>query len=366
MCFEATGLSENVVSIGPVQPTNNQKLPNIGDPFNPFGMFNGIWVPESLVRCPEIPASAKLLYARLARYAGRDGRCFPSVEKLAVELGMSARHIQRLLFLLCSANFLRKDAQYRPNGSQTVNAYVFLYHAALVPAKVMTTELASSAEPLGPSAKVPGDKNVTGGVTSSPPLEDRPLNRSGDSSRSSRSPNQTVHSAADDDAERYPLSTARFREFFPRTVTSVIARILEAILQVCPDGTDEDIAAAVGVEPDQKSPGLWVCTMPDRVRNEILRRMAATPPAINCQRCRDAGVLWDEESRACWCPVDCDASAVERRARPHFVDEWNSQLSRPEETLVTSLLGPAEAASQRSRSLQPRQETVERFVTTQR
>jgi GntR family transcriptional regulator len=110
-----------------------RQLPNIGDPFNPYGMFNGIWVPESLLRCPEISASAKLLYGRLARYAGRDGRCFPSVETLAVELGMTARQVQRLLWQLCNANFLRKDAQYRPNGSQTANAYVFLYNASLAP-----------------------------------------------------------------------------------------------------------------------------------------------------------------------------------------------------------------------------------------
>jgi hypothetical protein len=68
-------------------PGKNQTLPNVGDAFNPYGMFNGIWVPESLLKCPDLSASAKLLYGRLARFAGENGRCFPSVETLATELG---------------------------------------------------------------------------------------------------------------------------------------------------------------------------------------------------------------------------------------------------------------------------------------
>lgn len=45
----------------------------IGQPFNPFGLFNGIFVPESLVKFKDISPGAKLAYGRLARYAGQDG-----------------------------------------------------------------------------------------------------------------------------------------------------------------------------------------------------------------------------------------------------------------------------------------------------
>jgi len=143
--------------------SSTQELPNIGEPFNPYGMFNGIWVPESLLRCTAISASAILLYGRLAKYAGRDGRCFPSVETLALELGMTVRQVQRLLWQLCNAKFLRRNAQYRPNGSQTANAYVFLYHAALAPATVEQTEQPAPAPPVCRPVKLSGDKNVTGG-----------------------------------------------------------------------------------------------------------------------------------------------------------------------------------------------------------
>lgn len=42
------------------QTTCNRKPPKFGDPLNPYRMFNGIWIPESLVRYPLVSASAKL------------------------------------------------------------------------------------------------------------------------------------------------------------------------------------------------------------------------------------------------------------------------------------------------------------------
>src|ERR1039458_4901186 len=263
------------------QPSENHKLPNVGDAFNPYGMFNGIWVPESLLKYPRLSASAKLLYGRLARFAGENGLCFPSIETLAAELGMTGRQIQRLIGQLCSAGFLRKNSQYRPNGSQKANAYVFLYHASLAPAPLI---LPRDAEPPHSENGRPaswGDKNVTGdkdaalGVTTTPPLEDSQLNsRSVSSSSNSKEPTVTTQAAADPDPDRYPLSAARFREFFPRTTNSVVARILRAVLSACPGCADEDIAASVRLERDQTSPGLWTQTMPEQVRMAFQRRVA--------------------------------------------------------------------------------------------
>ena len=195
-------------------------------------------------------------------------------------------------------------------------------------------------------------------MTASPPPEDSSLNRKGDSS-STRTPRRAALSAAVTEAERYPASAARFREFFPRTTRSVIARILQAILAECPDGTDEDVAAAVNVKPNQNSPGLWVCTMPDRVRNVILRRIAATPPVLKCQQCRDAGMVWDDENRASWCPADCDAAVVQRRAHPGFVAEWNSQFAGPPRNAgdISPIVGPKPPAPETG--LAPRREAVE-------
>jgi hypothetical protein len=51
----------------------------VGQPFNPFRLFTGIFIPEALVRYKDLSAGAKLAYGRLARYAGHDGRCYPAM-----------------------------------------------------------------------------------------------------------------------------------------------------------------------------------------------------------------------------------------------------------------------------------------------
>jgi hypothetical protein len=52
----------------------------IGQPFNPFRLFTGIFIPEGLVRAKCISPGAKLTYGRLARYAGQKGQCYAAVE----------------------------------------------------------------------------------------------------------------------------------------------------------------------------------------------------------------------------------------------------------------------------------------------
>ena len=48
----------------------------VGQPFNPFRLFTGIFIPEALVRSELVSPGAKMAYGRLARYAGQDGRCW--------------------------------------------------------------------------------------------------------------------------------------------------------------------------------------------------------------------------------------------------------------------------------------------------
>jgi len=314
--------------------------PKVGEPFNPYGMFNGIWVPEALLRCPALSPSAKLLYGRLARFAGENGSCFPSIETLASELGMTGRRVQRLVRQLCDAGFLKTDRQYRANGSQTSNAYVFLYHPSLVPTRVVSAT--GAQKPYGAHAATGGDKNVTGGqkftgrATAAPPLEESQLNSGSlNSSSSSAESTASIKSAAALNPEQYPLSAARFREFFPRTTAVVITRILRAILVACPGSADEDIAAAVYVRRDQNSPGLWALTLPDRVR-EVVRPLAQSRRAVpECGVCGDAGVVWDSGDRAAWCPGGCAAAQDQLGRSPRFVAEWNAQFRSAKEDGTT-------------------------------
>jgi hypothetical protein len=99
----------------------------IGQPFNPFGLFNGIWIAEALLREKGISPGAKLVYGRLARYAGPDGNCYPAVPTLAAEIAMSVRQTQKYLAELERNDLIRRIPRISESG-QTSNAYVFLWH----------------------------------------------------------------------------------------------------------------------------------------------------------------------------------------------------------------------------------------------
>ena len=63
----------------------------IGVPFNPYRVFQGAFAPFWLLEHRGLGAGAKLCYIRLLGFAGRDGRCYPSVETLGNSLGVSDR-----------------------------------------------------------------------------------------------------------------------------------------------------------------------------------------------------------------------------------------------------------------------------------
>jgi len=99
----------------------------IGQPFNPFRTFTGIFIPEGMVRSPLISAGAKLAYGRLLRYAGQNGECYPAVETLAAEIGVGDRQVQRYLAELEREHLVRRITRYR-GRAQTSNGFEFLWH----------------------------------------------------------------------------------------------------------------------------------------------------------------------------------------------------------------------------------------------
>jgi hypothetical protein len=88
----------------------------LGQPFNPFKMFSGVLVPDELLRYRGLNPNAKLLWARLARYARDNGSVFPAVQALAGDLGLSARQIQRELASLERERFLRRSLRKTAKG----------------------------------------------------------------------------------------------------------------------------------------------------------------------------------------------------------------------------------------------------------
>lgn len=89
-----------------------------GERFNPYRFFVGIFIPNALVRYKGLSPSAKLVYGRLSQYAGKDGKCFPSEDVLADEVGLSKRQVYRLISELENERFIVCQA----------TGYMFLWH----------------------------------------------------------------------------------------------------------------------------------------------------------------------------------------------------------------------------------------------
>ena len=98
-----------------------------GEPFNPYRMFTGLFIPEGLARSNLISAGAKLAYGRLARYAGQDGHCYPSMRALASEIGIGDRQAQKYIRELERARLIRRIQRFS-GSAQTSNSFEFLWH----------------------------------------------------------------------------------------------------------------------------------------------------------------------------------------------------------------------------------------------
>ena len=108
------------------RPRRDQVLAlRIGQAFNPYKLFTGICIPEALVRYRGLSCGAKIAYGRLARYAGENGRCFPSIPTLATEIGIGATQARTYVHELSEKRFI--VIEERPGSS---GIYKFLWHEA--------------------------------------------------------------------------------------------------------------------------------------------------------------------------------------------------------------------------------------------
>src|SRR4051794_39338921 len=99
--------------------------PVIGEPFNPFGRFNISPIPEAISRYRSLSPGAKLIYGRLCRYAGEDGKAYPSVGTLGDECGLSGNQARRYIRELKAVKLIETKA-----CSGGTNHYSFLWHPA--------------------------------------------------------------------------------------------------------------------------------------------------------------------------------------------------------------------------------------------
>lgn len=98
----------------------------VGATFNPYKLFTGIFIPEALVKVNYklLSPGAKLCYGRLARFAGKDGKCYPSMETLGRELGVTGRQARSYLSELESEKLVQRVGE-----QGKVNHFQFLWHS---------------------------------------------------------------------------------------------------------------------------------------------------------------------------------------------------------------------------------------------
>lgn len=91
---------------------------------NPWMKFRGALIPNWLLMRREVSHGAKLCYARLMQFAGKDGRCNPRQETLANALGCSVRRVRAYLRELKANSLISTN---RP-GLKRANFYRFQRH----------------------------------------------------------------------------------------------------------------------------------------------------------------------------------------------------------------------------------------------
>ena len=145
------------------QVRGNQTLDlRVGQPFNPYKLYCGSFIPEPISKYRGLSPGAKVIYGRLCRYAGEDGSAFPAVPTLADETGIGETQARGYVKELEQQRFInvdRENRHYRKNGSGGSNGYTFLWHAAYL-------------GDLGSFRKAPPPLRKTGGV---PPRKTEPL-----------------------------------------------------------------------------------------------------------------------------------------------------------------------------------------------
>lgn len=107
-------------------------MPQIGQPFNPYGLFRNISIPRGIAHRTDLSPLAKLLYGALNAHCGQDGNVYPSQKLLGEELGYAEKTIQKGLKELSDMGLIRI---VNPTGKDRLlhrrNHYVFLWDGSL-------------------------------------------------------------------------------------------------------------------------------------------------------------------------------------------------------------------------------------------
>jgi len=74
----------------------------------------------------DLPTRAVTVYLYLYDRADREGKCFPSRQRIAADLNMSLSTVRRAINDLEKAGYIRKEKRMRENGGRSSNLYTIL------------------------------------------------------------------------------------------------------------------------------------------------------------------------------------------------------------------------------------------------
>ncbi len=204
---------------------------NIGAPFNPYRVFQGAFAPYWLLKHRGMSTGAKLCYIRLLGFAGKDARCYPSMERLGTSLGVSERQTRDYVKELERSGFIVVEQR----GLRKTNVYLFVWTAEL-------ERLSNSVPDCG------DDPDETGGGT--PPASP--------SERNNRSGQDRNHASAPDRnscsgpiginsegiiSRESPSSSSRDQAAEPLKKTTIPDRSLQSTTEVGPEEGDDEAQA---------------------------------------------------------------------------------------------------------------------------
>lgn len=70
---------------------------------------------QEIMRSPDLPGNSKLIYAYLAAFAGNGDECYPSVETICKELGMTKTTMYKYMNALVEGGAVKKEQTYTGN-----------------------------------------------------------------------------------------------------------------------------------------------------------------------------------------------------------------------------------------------------------
>lgn len=160
------------IGTGPTRPRKRNTLCNEPEPMTwdvrviiPIGELQGLQsdcvapvfaaCPSWLLERPETSHGEKIVYARLATYAGKNGVAWPSEYTLSKSVGMSRPQVQTILGSLKNRHMIREVGR----GKRGVCKYEFLWHPWIE--EWRQTNLTSQVTWLEPAKPVSPDSQVS-------------------------------------------------------------------------------------------------------------------------------------------------------------------------------------------------------------